>query len=222
MPPAIRPRRRPVNVTVSNAGTPPPVETIVLDAADVPTGEHLRELGQEMSDTTAADNIAMVNTTTTAAKIDPASRPRQNLTSTSTFDAPANTRVPLVGAEMKAANTNDELDPRAVLGQRRRERGAEFHTGRRPNSAEVVLDKDARGGTLPDGAGPTRGMERTGDPIQSASTGPHTLRVQQREDGPRFDSNRALAGHRSHGCARTAEERQHQTGGQPCGATACT
>jgi hypothetical protein len=170
----------PVNVTVSNAG--PSAETIVLHAADIPVANIVGNW-QKQSDTTAADNIAMVNTTTTAPKIDPALAAPQHYVEI-TFDAPSNTAYHM-WVRMKAANTNDD-SIHVQFSDSVDANGVPIYQWKTSNSAEVVL-AEGDGGTISGWGWADQGWNGLGDPIYFGTSGQHTLRVQQREDGPRFD-----------------------------------
>ena len=78
-----------VSVTVSNSGTPPSAQTVVLRAGDVPASSIFGNWVRS-SDATAADGIALWNTDNGAAKIDPALVTPQNYVEI-TFNAQAGT-----------------------------------------------------------------------------------------------------------------------------------
>ena len=170
-----------VNVTVSNTSTS--TETIVLHAADVPAGNIVGNWAK-VSDTTAADNIAMVNTTTTTAKIDPALAAPKHYVDI-TFDAPANTAYHL-WVRLKAANTNDDSIHVQFSDSVDAERRWRSTGGARPTRRRSSWRK-CDGGTISGWGWADQGWNGLGDPIYFATSGPHTLRIQQREDGPRFD-----------------------------------
>jgi hypothetical protein len=172
----------PVNVTVSNSTTPPPSGTIVLHAIDVPVANIVGNWAK-LSDTSAADNIALVNTTTTAAKIDPALAAPNHYVDI-TFDAPAGTAYHL-WVRLKAANTNDD-SIHVQFSDSVDANGLAIYRWGTSNSAEVVL-AEMDGGTISGWGWADQGWNGLGDPIYFATSGPHTLRIQQREDGPRLD-----------------------------------
>ncbi len=192
----------PVNVTVSNSTTPPPSGTIVLHAIDVPVANIVGNWAK-LSDTSAADNIALVNTTTTAAKIDPALAAPNHYVDI-TFDAPAGTAYHL-WVRLKAANTNDDSIH------------VQFSDSVDANGAgDLQVGYEQLGGGRPGGNGRRHdlrlgvgrpGMERAGRPdLLRDLRAPYAAHPAAR-GRPEARSDRALAGHLLHGCAWTAEER---------------
>jgi phosphatidylserine/phosphatidylglycerophosphate/cardiolipin synthase-like enzyme len=169
-------------VTVSN--TAPPTETIVLHAADVPAGSLVGNWAK-VPDTTAADGIALENANKNSAKVDPALAAPQNYVDIN-FDAPPNTAYHM-WVRMKAAGdlaSNDSVHVQfsdSVDGN-----GAAIYTWKTANSAEVVL-AEMDGGTISGWGWADQGWNGLGDPIHFAGSTTHTLRIQQREDGPRID-----------------------------------
>jgi phosphatidylserine/phosphatidylglycerophosphate/cardiolipin synthase-like enzyme len=176
----------PVSVTVSNTGPPPP-QTIVLRAADVPPanifGNWIRS-----NDGTASDGIALWNTDNGAAKIAPAQVNPQNYVEI-TFDAPANTAYHL-WIRMKAQNNyygndsihvqfSDSVDNNGAAIDRIGSSGTD-------NSAQVVL-QETDGGSVAGWGWADQGWNGLGANIYFATSGTHTLRIQQREDGVLFD-----------------------------------
>ncbi len=169
----------PVSVVVSNLGPPPPAD-VVLRATDVPvTGLFGNWIA--FPDATAADGIALWNADHAASKITPALMTPQHYVDIP-FYAAANTPYHL-WLRMRAERDyygNDSvhvqfsdavtasLTPVYAIGS--------------IGSAEVVLqEKD--GGTLSGWGWADQGWNGLGSQIFFATSGTHTLRIQQREDG---------------------------------------
>ena len=143
-------------------------------------GEHRRELAK-LSDTTAADGIALENANKDSTKIDPALAAPQHYVDI-TFDAPANTAYHL-WVRMKAGNISDDSVHVQFSDSVDANGAADLHW-KTANSAEVVL-AEMDGGTISGWGWADQGWNGLGDPIYFAASGTHTLRIQQREDGPR-------------------------------------
>jgi hypothetical protein len=171
---------------VSNT-TPPPLSTIVLRAADVPLG-NIAGNWVRSSDGTAADAVALWNTDNGASKIAPAPAVPQHYVDI-TFTAEAGTAYHL-WIRMRAQNDyygndsihvqfSDAVDAAGSPIYRIGSSGAD-------NSAQVVL-QEADGGAISGWGWADQGWNGLGTPIYFATSGPHTLRIQQREDGAMFD-----------------------------------
>jgi Big-like domain-containing protein/phospholipase D-like protein len=177
-----------VSVTVSNPATPPPPSgTIVLRAADVSL-ENIFGNWIRSSDSTAADGLALWNTDNGAAKTAPALVAPQHYVDI-TFNAEAGTAYHL-WIRMRAQNDyygndsihvqfSDAVDAAGSAIYRIGSSGAD-------NSAQVVL-QETDGGTISGWGWADQGWNGLGTQIYFATSGPHTLRIQQREDGAMFD-----------------------------------
>jgi hypothetical protein len=175
-----------ITVTVANPDVQP-TGTIVLHAAQVPDS---RIVGNwvKVVDSTAADGIALRNTDKGAPKIAPALITPQHYFET-TFNATAGTAYHL-WIRMRAQNDyfgNDSIhvqfsDAVNTIGTpiyRIGAAGAE-------NSAQVVL-QESDGGIISGWGWADQGWNGPGPLIYFSTTGPHTLRIQQREDGAIVD-----------------------------------
>lgn len=175
-----------VSVSVSNTATPPP-GTIVLRAADVPAANVFGNWVRS-SDSTAADNVALWNTDNGAPKTVPAQVAPQHYVDI-IFDAQAGTAYHL-WIRMRAQNDyygNDSIHVQfsgAVDAAGR----AIYRIGSSAadNSAQVVL-QERDGGTIAGWGWADQGWNGLGTQIYFATSGPHTIRIQQREDGAMFD-----------------------------------
>ena len=170
----------PVNVTVSNSTSPPPSGTIVIHAMDVPVANIVGNWAK-LSDTSAADGIAMVNTTTPSAKIDPALAAPNELRRHHVRRG-AEHGVPPVGAAESgkhAATTRSTCSSRIASM-----RTALASTGGVRPTQRKSSWQEADGGTISGWGWADQGWNGLGDPIYFANSGSHTLRIQQREDGP--------------------------------------
>jgi hypothetical protein len=175
-----------VTVTVVNPGTPPS-GTIVLHAAQVPDTQMVGNW-MKMADSTAADGIALLNTDKGAPKIAPALIAPQHYVET-TFNALAGTAYHL-WIRLRAQNDyfgNDSIhvqfsDAVDSIGTPIYGIGS---TGA-DNSAQVVL-QEADGGIISGWGWADQGWNGPGVLIYFSTSGPHTLRIQQREDGAIVD-----------------------------------
>jgi hypothetical protein len=175
-----------VTVTVSNPATQP-TDTIVLHAAQVPDSQIVGNW-VKVVDSTAADGIALRNTDKSAAKIAPALITPQHYFET-TFNATADIGYHL-WIRMRAQNDyfgNDSIHVQfsdAVNGI-----GAPIYrigsTGA-DNSAQVVL-QESDGGIISGWGWADQGWNGPGPLIYFSTSGPHTIRIQQREDGAIVD-----------------------------------
>jgi hypothetical protein len=177
-----------VSVSVANTVTPPPQSaTIVLRAADVPA-ENIFGNWIKMAESTAADGVALWNTDNGAAKVTPAPVAPQHYLDL-TFNAEAGTAYHL-WIRMRAQNDyygndsihvqfSDAVDASGSPIYRIGSSGVD-------NSAQVVL-QEADGGTVSGWGWADQGWNGLGTQIYFATSGPHTLRIQQREDGAMFD-----------------------------------
>jgi phosphatidylserine/phosphatidylglycerophosphate/cardiolipin synthase-like enzyme len=174
----------PVSLTVSNGSTPPPSGTVVLHAAGVSLNNIFGNWVKS-SDGTAADGIALWNTDHGAAKISPALASPQHYVDM-TFNAQAGTAYHL-WIRMRAQNNyfgNDSIH--VQFSDSVNASGAAIYRIGSTNSAPVVLQETDNGAV--DGWGwADQGWNGLGPPIYFAASGPHTLRIQQREDGAMFD-----------------------------------
>lgn len=175
-----------LSVTVSNIAMPPLV-TVVLRAADVPA-ENMFGNWVRSSDSTAADAVALWNTDNGAAKVAPALVAPQHYVDI-TFTAKAG-RAYHLWIRVRAQNDyfgNDSIhvqfsDAVDVAGS------AIYRIGSSgaANSAQIVL-QERDGGTISGWGWADQGWNGLGPSIYFATSGPHTLRIQQREDGAMFD-----------------------------------
>jgi YD repeat-containing protein len=175
-----------VTVTVVNPD-PQPSGTVVLHAAQVPDNQLIGNWAK-VPDSTAADNIALRNSDKGAAKIAPALIAPQNYVET-TFNALAGTAYHL-WIRMRAQNDffgndsihvqfSDAVDSMGTPIYRIGSSGAD-------NSAQVVL-QESDGGIVSGWGWADQGWNGPGVLIYFATSGPHTIRIQQREDGAMFD-----------------------------------
>ena len=166
---------------------PPPSGTIVLRAADVPA-ENIVGNWIRSPESTAADSVALWNTDNGAAKIAPALVAPQHYVDI-TFNAEAGTAYHL-WIRMRAQNDyfgndsihvqfSDAVDAAGSPIYRIGSSGAD-------NSAQVVL-QETDGGIVSGWGWADQGWNGLGTHIYFATSGPHTLRIQQREDGVLFD-----------------------------------
>ena len=176
-----------VSVIVSNPDPPPIPATIVLRAAGVPT-ENIVGNWIKVADSTAADGIALWNTDRGEAKIAPARVAPQHYVDM-TFNAEAGTAYHL-WIRMRAQNDyfgndsihvqfSDAVDAAGTALYRIGSSGAD-------NSAQVVL-QETDGGVLSGWGWADQGWNGLGPHIYFPTSGPHRLRIQQREDGVLFD-----------------------------------
>jgi phosphatidylserine/phosphatidylglycerophosphate/cardiolipin synthase-like enzyme len=175
----------PVLVTVSN--TVPVSGTIVLRASDVISNGIVKGWNV-VTDDSAADRMALRNDDAGAAKIVPAQASPANYVEL-TFNAQAGVAYHL-WIRMKAMNDyygNDSIHVQfsdSVNGAG----SAIYRIGSAgpDNSAQVVL-QESDGGVVSGWGWADQGWNGLGAAVYFASTGPHTLRIQQREDGAIFD-----------------------------------
>jgi hypothetical protein len=171
------------NIRVAQTATPPPpAKTIVIRAADITS-----RVGnwQPVSDATAAQGIGLYNLNLSAAKITPALVTPQHYF-TASFSAEAGVPYHL-WVRLKALNnsyTNDSVhvqfsDSVAATGQA-------IYRIDTNNSAQVVL-QESDTGVISGWGWADQGWNSLGGHIYFAATGQHSLRVQQREDGPTID-----------------------------------
>jgi hypothetical protein len=161
--------------------------TIVLRASDVVASGVVKNW-IVVTDDTAADRTALLNTDKGAPKIAPAQVSPANYVEV-TFNAQAGVAYHL-WIRMKAVSDfygNDSIhvqfsDSVNVAGSpiyRIESSGPD-------NSAQVVL-QESDNGVISGWGWADQGWNGSGGAIYFASTGPHTLRIQQREDGVLFD-----------------------------------
>ena len=177
-----------VSVHVFNTVTPPPPSgTIVLRAADVPA-ENIVGNWVRSSQSTAADSVALWNTDNGAAKIAPALTAPQHYVDI-TFNAAAGKAYHL-WIRMRAQNDyygndsihvqfSDAVDASGSPIYRIGSSGAD-------NSAQVV-QQETDNGPISGWGWADQGWNGLGTHIYFATSGSHTLRIQQREDGVLFD-----------------------------------
>jgi phosphatidylserine/phosphatidylglycerophosphate/cardiolipin synthase-like enzyme len=175
----------PVVVTVSNVA--PPSGTIVLRASDVIANGIVKNWSV-VTDATAADGTALHNNDAGAAKIAPALVSPVNYVEV-TFNAQAGVAYHL-WIRMKATNDfygNDSIHVQfsdSVNGA-----GLPIYrigSSGTDNSAQVVL-QEVDNGAISGWGWADQGWNGLGGAIHFAATGPHTIRIQQREDGVLFD-----------------------------------
>jgi Bacterial Ig domain/PLD-like domain len=180
-----------VTVTVSNTGTPPPPATeIVIHAIDVPATSIVGNWAK-VTDSTAADGVAIWNKDKAAAKIVPAQTAPANYFEV-TFNAPAGTPYHLWIRMRAEANSwsndsihvqfSDSVDSASATAAPIYRIGS---TGT-DNSAQVVL-QESDAGTVSNWGWADQGWNGLGDAIYFKTSELHTLRIQQREDGPVID-----------------------------------
>ena len=175
-----------LSITVSNIAVPPLV-TVVLRAADVPA-ENMFGNWVRSSDSSAADAVALWNTDNGAAKVAPALVAPQHYVDI-TFNAEAGTAYHLwirvraqndyFGNDSIHVQFSDAVDVAGSAIYRIGSSGA-------ANSAQIVL-QERDGGTISGWGWADQGWNGLGPSIYFATSGPHTLRIQQREDGAMFD-----------------------------------
>ena len=177
-----------ISVPVFNTVTPPPASgTIVLRAADVPA-ENIIGNWIRSSQSTAADSVALWNTDNGAAKIAPALVAPQHYVDI-TFNAEAGKPYHL-WIRMRAQNDyygndsihvqfSDAVDASGSPIYRIGSSGAD-------NSAQVV-QQETDNGPISGWGWADQGWNGLGTHIYFATSGSHTLRIQQREDGVIFD-----------------------------------
>jgi hypothetical protein len=179
-----------VTVTVANPApnpAPQPTGTIVLRAAQVSDGQIVGNW-VKVADSTAADGIALRNTDNSAPKIAPAPIAPQHYVET-TFNAIAGTAYHL-WVRMRAQNDyfgNDSIhvqfsDAVNSIGSPIYRIGS---TGT-DSSAQVVL-QESDGGLISGWGWADQGWNGPGALIYFSTTGPQTIRIQQREDGAIVD-----------------------------------
>jgi phosphatidylserine/phosphatidylglycerophosphate/cardiolipin synthase-like enzyme len=164
---------------------PPPSNTIVLWLGQTPTaGVHGN--WQALSDTTAAGGTALWNPDAGSAKIAPALASPTNFIET-TFTANAGTAYH-VWIRMRAQNNSFSNDSVHVqYSDSVTSSGAAFAQIGTTSSTEFVL-QDGPNGAADQGWGWTdNGWGALGPNLFFATSGPHTLRIQQREDGAAID-----------------------------------
>ncbi|MEP6916494.1 MAG: Ig-like domain-containing protein, partial [Acidobacteriota bacterium] len=177
----------PVTVTVSNTTAPPAPTTIVLHAANVPAG-NLFGNWIRSNDNTAADGIALWNIDNGIAKIAPAPVAPQHYVDI-TFNAQANTAYHL-WIRMRAQNDyfgNDSIH--VQFSDSVNAANAPIYrigSSGTDNSAQVVL-QERDGGLISGWGWADQGWNGNGPEIYFASSGQHTLRIGQREDGTIVD-----------------------------------
>lgn len=171
-----------ITVTVSNQ----PSGTVVLHAAQVPDNQIIGNW-VKVPDSTAADNIALRNTDKGAPKIVPALIAPQHYVEM-TFNALAGAyhlwirlraQNDYFGNDSIHVQFSDAVDSVGTPIYRIGSTGAD-------NSAQVVL-QESDGGIVSGWGWADQGWNGLGDPIYFATSGPHTLRIQQREDGAMVD-----------------------------------
>ncbi len=173
-----------VGVTVSNPATPPPPGTIVLRASDVPT-ENIVGNWIKVADSTAADGVALWNRDRGEAKIDPARAAPQHYVDM-TFNAQAGTAYHL-WIRMRAQDDyygNDSIhvqfsDAVDAAGS------AIYKIGSTAGGKVALQETD--GGPISAWGWADQGWNGLGPQVYFSTSGPHRLRIQQREDGVFFD-----------------------------------
>ena len=164
---------------------PPPQPDVVLWTANVPAA-NMTGNWQPVSDASAAGGAALWNADAAQPKVAPALAAPSNyfeMTFTAAAGAPYHLWVRMRAAERRAVQ---RFDPRAVQrfgGRRRRTRNADGTS----NSAEVVLQAGANGPADHGWGWADNGWGAPGVNIYFATSGTHTIRVQQREDGAIVD-----------------------------------
>jgi PKD repeat protein len=179
------PRKDDTTILQNTDGAPPTVNTILVRAVDV-AATRIHGAWQRLTDATAAGGTALWNPNKGAAKIDPASASPANYFE-ATFTANAGTTYH-VWLRMRAENNSTGNDSVHVQfsDALNANRAAYARIGT-TSSAEFVL-QDGSTGTYPHGWGWTdNGWGSLGQNISFASTGTHTVRIQQREDGAIID-----------------------------------
>ncbi len=176
----------PITVTVTNIVAPPPAN-IVLHAADVPAANIVGNWVRSM-DSTAADGIALWNTDNGAGKVAPALVTPQHYVEM-TFNAEAG-RAYHLWIRMRAQNDyfgNDSIH--VQFSDAVNASGSALYrigSSGTDNSAQVVL-QESDGNTLSGWGWADQGWNGLGANIYFATSGPHTIRIQQREDGAMLD-----------------------------------
>jgi phosphatidylserine/phosphatidylglycerophosphate/cardiolipin synthase-like enzyme len=177
-------------LTSTDGSTPPPppgpsANTIVLWAAHVAPAD-VHGNWAALTDSTAADNVALQNPDAGAAKVAPALASPANYFET-TFTAPAGTayhlwvRMRAQGNSLSNDSVHVQFSDAVTSGG-----SATMRIGT-TSSAEIVL-QDGPGGAPDQGWGwSENGWGSLGPNIYFASSGTHTIRVQQREDGAIID-----------------------------------
>ena len=178
-----------VTVTVSNTSTPPATE-IVIHAIDVPATSIVGNWAK-VTDSTAADGVAIWNKDKAAAKIVPAQTAPANYFEV-TFNAPAGTPYHLwirMRAESNSWSNDsihvqfsDSVDSPSATAARSTVLDP---PGRTTPHKSSCRNPDA--GTVSNWGWADQGWNGLGDAIYFKTSGLHTLRIQQREDGPVID-----------------------------------
>jgi len=172
--------------TTAGAQAPPPsnAPTVVIWASSVP-GASIHGNWTRISDATAAGGAALQNTDRGSAKIAPALTSPANYFQ-ATFPASSHTAYHL-WVRMRAQDNSTSNDSIHVqFGDSTDSIGTATMRIGTTSSAEVVLQ--ASGGPAPSGWGwSDNGWGSLGLNIYFATTGTHTIRIQQREDGAIVD-----------------------------------
>lgn len=171
-----------VSVTAGSTTTPPAASTIVIRASDI-----TRAFGnwQKITDATAANSIALHNPDARIPKITTALAAPANHFET-TFEAPAGVAYHL-WIRMKAQNNvygNDSIH--VQFSDSRNASGTAIYRINTTGSAPVVL-QESDNGPISGWGWADQGWNGNGIHIYFASSGTHTIRVQQREDGVMID-----------------------------------
>jgi hypothetical protein len=174
-----------VSVAAGSVAPPPQPSTVVIRASDITTtvGNWTR-----VSDQTAADAIALYNTNLGAPKITPAAVTPANYFE-KTFTAQAHVAYHL-WIRLKALNnvySNDSIH--VQFSDAVDATGAPLYrigSSGVGNSAQVVL-QESDSGIVSGWGWADQGWNGLGSPIYFATSGTHTLRIQQREDGVSID-----------------------------------
>jgi hypothetical protein len=174
-------------VPAPGGGSPPPASqnTIVIWTSGLTAG-HIHGQWQLVADSSAAGGAALRNPDGGAAKVVPALASPPNYFEAS-FDAVGGLAYH-VWVRMRATAdswANDSIH--VQFSDARTASGAAFARTGTSNSMEVVL-QGGPGGAAPQGWGWTEnGWGTLGPHVYFSASGTQTIRVQQREDGPRID-----------------------------------
>jgi hypothetical protein len=159
--------------------------TIVLWTSAIPSGQ-LNGNWQPVSDGTAAGGSALWNPDSAAAKVAPALASPVNYFE-AWFNA-AQGQAYHVWVRMRAQNNSLSNDSVHIqFGDALTMSGSPFAEIGTSGSMEFVLQNGSSGPPVHGWGWTENGWGAFGANIQFATTGPHRLRVQQREDGPIID-----------------------------------
>jgi hypothetical protein len=183
--PGMRRNDTTILAATDSGSTPPAENTIVIWTGTLPAS-HIHGQWQGVADSTAAGGLALRNPDVGAAKIVPALASPSNYFE-ATFDADAGTAYH-VWVRMRATAdswANDSIH--LQFSDSRTASGAAYARIGTTSSMELVLQAGP-GAPAPQGWGWTEnGWGALGPHVYFAASGTHTVRIQQREDGPRID-----------------------------------